>query len=220
MGIQLRAPDGSACELEYVELLPSHFRKVEELILGVREARKHGVEPDVCDCPVCGLRRSEVAQCVAKKRNLLQIMDVGPTYAMALKQMKVGSIPVLAAIEDPVLLADQMRQKGFSSISPLLVAQWHHHARAYIEDRPVRFLDERFAETNYIVLDLEWGDDVFLIGVLLRLDGQNQVLQLWCDTDRERRVALNKLIVLVRSHPNLSVVTYQGLLPTFLNLVD
>jgi predicted RecB family nuclease len=208
--VQLRAPDGSAREFEYVELLPSHFAEVEELILGVREARQSGVEADVCNCFVCR-SRVEVAQCIAERQSVRLLFGVNRKYTNVLEQMKVGSIPVLAGIEDPVLLADQMHRKGSPSISPLHVVRWHHHARAFVENRPVRFLDERFEEPNYIVLDLEYDEEaIWLIGLLIHIDGQDQVTQLWCDSVRELRAALKKVVALLKSHPGLSVLTYNG----------
>lgn len=196
-----------------VELRPQDFREVEELIVGVRGTRKVGVKPRFCRCLVCQTR-PEVLTIKRRRRDVRLVSGIGPRHGITLERLEISTVDQLIAANS-VDLAQRMREQRRNSVSAKNIVSWQHHGRAFLERRPIRFIEEQFSHAAYIVIDLEYDvldpGAIWLIGALHRSHAEDEYLQAWCDTPAQRRKGLRRLEALILAHPDLPVITFGGM---------
>lgn len=205
--------DSCAADLVHIALRPKDFAEVEDLIAGVRRTRERGAMPRYCRCLVCRTR-PEVRKVASSRRDVMLLSGVGRRHGETLDRLEVKTIDQLLDL-DPAALALRMREIRRTSVSVKNVASWQHHAMAFMKRKPVRFVEETFLSTSYIVVDLEYdayiAGSIWLVGALARIDGRDRTLQHWCDTPAQLRRGLEKLEALLCAHPGVPIVTFSGL---------
>lgn len=190
-----------------------HIGLVETLIQEVREARKNGVAPRVCDCFTCR-RRPEVLALYEAGADVGLVIGVGPSRMKTLARIGVTTVQELCDV-DPMAIAERLRAFDGSKVSAGMVRRWQDHSRALRDRVVVRFSNERFLEPDYIVLDLEydvwaWKGHLWFIGTLLFRDGKYTIAQALCRGEAERTRALQNLVKMLAQHPSLPIVTWGG----------
>jgi predicted RecB family nuclease len=204
---------GVGADLVRVDLRPIDFSYVEEMIAAVRKTRKHGVKPRYCTCLVCQTR-PEVLKIKCSSRDVTLVSGIGTRHATTLEQLNLSTVNQLITVE-PADLARRMREAGRARVSVKNIIAWQHHSRAFLERKPIRFVEERFSSPSYFVIDFEYDrygkGAIWLIGALTRQDGRDKIFQCWCDTPSQLRRGLQRLESLLRSSPDLPVVTFSGL---------
>jgi predicted RecB family nuclease len=204
---------GVVVSLIRVDLRANDFRYVEEMIAAVRKARSHGVKPRLCACVVCATR-SEVLKIKRSGRHVTLVSGIGRRHGMTLDLLNVSTVNQLITVE-PEDLARRIREAGRARVSIKNITAWQHHSRAFLERKPIRFVEEQFSSPSYFVLDFEYDrygrGAIWLIGALMRRDGRDMTFQFWCDTPTQLRRGLQRLDSLLRSSPDIPVVTFSGL---------
>lgn len=169
------------------------FARVEHLVEAVRKARRVRVEPRVCRCAVCS-SRLEVASLFANQEDVGLIWGIGHESARVLGEAGIDSLSafVRCDAQDIAVKLEQVSGRKYGKN----ITIWRHHARAFVEQRAVRFSDVRFSSENYIVLDLEYDvmepGGIWLIGLQVVCDGQQSSTQMWCENRSDVTRALKK----------------------------
>ena len=202
--------DGQPAPID-IEIAPERFDEVHDLIDQIRQARRHGVRPRLCKCPVCtGPLRDEVTRSTHARHDLTLIRGIdrlGP-------HLEALGIPDYDALRDcdPVAVALALRDCGVH-VSPAQVQQWARHAESYDRGEPVVFGPPPAVGASFIALDLEYDSQappIWLTGLLI-IDGeQREHIALWADNPPEERHALRTLIDVCAAHPDLPIVTWNG----------
>ena len=164
----LRAPDGSIVEVR-VLIGKDIFAEVDGLIGAVRAARRDGVEPRYCRCPVCsGVRRDHVRRRVTETQDVSAVWGVGKRYAPIMRAFGAGTWGELIA-SDPDAITECLWEQGVANASTRVVRRWQAHATALSSREPAWVTGPATfpVPTNYIAFDLEYNaeaHDVWLIG--------------------------------------------------------
>jgi predicted RecB family nuclease len=190
----------------------------------VRRARRQGVRPRICGCPVCSrVRRDEVYQAALQSKDLTLIFGVARVYARVLEELGVGTWEDLLRC-DVQAVAASFRARGYPAVTAMEVWRWRQHARSYALGHPVVFDDfltggaaDFLVGGSFIALDLEYdseyeepGSLIWLVGACV-VDGDAQEhVVLWADSTEDEEHYLRALGELVRCHPTLPVVTWAG----------
>ena len=200
-------------DLVRVELGRRDFEYVDRMIAGVREARKMGVQPAVCDCIICW-NRPEINKLRKQGRDVRLVWGVGPVHAGHLRRNGVATIQDLAAA-DSVALAGRLRNDcPGRAISASRIVGWQHHARAMRDKKPVRFGAITFEHENCIALDLEYelggGGDIWLIGACVKRNGALETFQVFCHRKDVLKRGLFRLHELLKENRDLPIITWNG----------
>lgn len=191
-------------KIETLDLEPIHFEFVAKLVDGVRQVRKEGAQPTLCQCSVC-ITRPEIQE----RARLFDVIGVGQKRATALCEAGVISLKHLIEA-DPYDLVSRLRMRG---LGPSLIRAWQHHAQAMETGQHVRFGHGRFrCPDSFLTLDLEYisGEDIWLFGVQIETPGHSEVIQLWADRKTERKKALKEILTLMKDTPGTPVITWNG----------
>jgi hypothetical protein len=170
--------------------------EAQAMIGDVRAARRYGVTPRVCGCPVCSsARRDEVIGSVTGRKDVSMIHGVGRAYATALEAAGYPTWDALLGC-DPDTVARAVTGTGARGCGRAKVADWQLHARALASGLPEFRPGTRWPVTApYIAVDLEYdvtpgNDHVWLAGAaLIHPDGADYY-SLWAGTPGEEFGAL------------------------------
>jgi predicted RecB family nuclease len=215
---------GGHPELVEVAIGPHRLQKVRRFIEQIRKARRQGVRPRICRCPVCsGPRRDEIHQAATQRKDLTLILGIGRDYAPVLEDLGVATWEDLLH-SDVQALAASFRARGYPTVTAMEICRWRQHARSYALGHPVTFNDLATSAAadfpmggSFIALDLEYdsehdepGSLIWIVGACV-VDGDLQErLILWADSPEDEERNLRALGELVRGHPTLPVVTWAG----------
>jgi predicted RecB family nuclease len=215
---------GGYPKLVEVGIRPHRLQRVRRLVEQIRRARRQGVRPRICRCPVCsGPRRDEIHQAVTQRKDLTLIWGVGRDYAPVLEDLGVVTWEDLLHC-DVRALAASFRARGYPTVTAMEIWRWRQHARSYALGHPVTFNDLSTGDTaafpvgsSFIALDLEYDSEheepealIWLVGACV-VDGDRQEhLILWADSPQDEERNLRALGEFVRDHPALPVVTWAG----------
>jgi predicted RecB family nuclease len=214
---------GGHPELVEVAIQPHRLQKVRRLVQQIRRARRQGVQPRICRCPVCsGPRRDEIHQAVSQTKDLTLILGIGRDYAPVLEDLGVATWEDLLHREVPTLAAS-FRARGYPTVTATEIWRWQQHARSYALGQPVTFNDLPTGGAvdfpvggSFIALDFEYDSEhdepgsLWLVGACV-VDGDLQErLNLWADSPEDEERNLRALGEFVRDHPTLPVVTWAG----------
>lgn len=200
--------EGAAQEVP-VELTDQHFAAVHRLVAKVRTARRHGVRPRICNCPMCsGIMRDEILRITQNGKDLSLLGGIGPTYAVALEDMGIATYDALRS-RDPAIVVDALRSRGLY-VSSTIVRQWQCHAQAYAEGRAVS-RGRPPVSSSFIAIDLEYtASHIWLIGACIVEGDQKEYVTLWTDTPAQEKRSLRVLAELIDANPLVPVVTWGG----------
>jgi hypothetical protein len=150
------------------ELEPGHFERVKKVPTEIRRARYYGVRPRVCSCPVCsGVLHEQIAEATRAGKDLTMIWGIDRAYAEALEAIGLSNYEALIEC-DPSMVVAAFRERGYW-VSVDIVESWRHHARCYVQAKPVVFGPPPPVANSFIALDLEYDSHVWLIGLPRRL---------------------------------------------------
>jgi predicted RecB family nuclease len=187
------------------------FDEVRRLVAEITDARRAGVRPRVCDCPVCGgAQRNAIEREIRRQKDLTMIFGIGRAYAQALESVGCATWEDLLDC-DPATVRTELRARGYC-VSEAEVAKWKQHARSYRDTAPIYFGDSGVLSARCIALDLEYQDDghIWLIGLCIREPGRPRYEFLWADDPREEADNIRRLARLLEDHPTLPVITWAG----------
>lgn len=194
-----------------IELPQNRLDEVIRFVEEVRKARRYGVPPRICGCPLCrGPLREEILRSTKKAKSLSLIWGIGRTYAKHLETMGITSYDLLLNA-DPEGIVDGLRERGMC-VSTKSVEEWRRHAQSYVNGKPFVFR-ECFIPDSYIALDTEYLPDsghIWLAGTCLVVDNSRSHQSWWADNEKQQREMLVQLAELVNGYPNLPVVTWSG----------
>jgi predicted RecB family nuclease len=215
---------GGHPELVEVPIQPYRLQKVRRLVEQIRRARRKGVRPRICRCPVCsGPRRNEIHQAATQRKDVTLIFGIARHYAQVLEDLGVATWEDLLHSDVPTLTAS-FRAQGYPTITAMEICRWQQHARSYKLGHPVTFNDLATSAAAdfpiggpFIALDLEYDSEhdepeslIWLVGACV-VDGDRQErLNLWADSPKDEEHNLRALGELARDHPTLPVVTWAG----------
>jgi predicted RecB family nuclease len=214
---------GGHPELVEVAIRPHRLQKVLRLVQQIRRARRQGVQPRICRCPVCsGPRRDEIHQAAIQRKDLTLIFGIAREYARVLEDLGVATWEDLLH-RDVQPLAASFRARGYPTVTAMEIWQWRQHARSYALGHPVTFGDLPTGGAadfpvggSFIALDLEYDSEheepgsLWLVGACV-VDGDLQEhLIMWVDSPEDEERNLRALGELARDHPTLPVVTWAG----------
>jgi predicted RecB family nuclease len=194
-----------------VEIRPHRFDQVRQLLQDIREARRCGVQPRICECTVCsGVMRDVILRITHDNKDLTLIWGVGRATENRLQEMGIKNYDDLLA-EDSSRIVEALRDRG-RYVSPVQVDQWKQHARSYRTSRPVVFGEPLTLDGPFLALDLEYepGQVIYLVGVCLLGSGGREYIALWADTPAQEKSNLRRLSEIVAANPLLPVVTWYG----------
>jgi hypothetical protein len=168
-GVLILRRDGKPVRVG-VPITDTLLATVQRMISEVRSARKNGVTPRVCGCPVCSrARRDEVIQSVTERKDVSMILGIGRVYGAALEAAGYATWDTLTSC-DPQAVAQAVADSGAKGCGPSKVASWQLHARALASGLPEFQPDATWPITGpYIALDLEYdvtpgNDHIWLTG--------------------------------------------------------
>ncbi len=197
--------------LQKVRLRPKRFDEVLATCEAIREARRRGVIPRICNCPYCK-GRPEVEQAAIEAKDLSCILGIGPQRRARLERLGLASYADLLPL-DPQSVG---RQVGISAAT---LAGWRAHARSYDEHRPVIFGWDRLELRDMLVLDIEysWLDlllpeehIIWLIGLCPVVGGRRKYEFLWADSPDEERRNILALLDRLERYGKVPIVTWSG----------
>jgi len=204
----------------WVPLKPSHFKKVDALIDGVRRARRDGVQPLPCRCFVC-LERPEVLAVFEEMSDVGMIIGIKNARAEALRSVGISTVSAFAEA-DPHDVARLTKAAPGPTLSAKFVLAAQPHARALRDKQPVWLTDERLDHDGFIAVDLEYisglgtywagssANEIFMVGALLQQGGETQLFQAICYERKDLAAALRELAALLRKHKTLPIYTWNG----------
>jgi predicted RecB family nuclease len=144
-------------------------------------------------------------------RNLMSIWGLGKRHAAALEALGVPDCPTLMR-SDPAVISERLRAEGIT-ISEAKVNQWRSHAESYHTKRPVFFGAPVSIGDSFIALDLEYSSfkpHIWLTGLLVVRDRQQQHLWLWADDSEQERTSMLTLANVLAQLPGLPLLTWAG----------
>jgi predicted RecB family nuclease len=194
-----------------VELRPSHFERVNELLEDIRQARLTGVRPRICDCAMCsGLKRDEIRAAALANKDLTLISDIGMVRARHLEKCGIANYDDLLAA-DSAAIVEKLRHRK-CGVSVAQVERWKHHAASFSTSRPVLFGNPPPLNGSFLALDLEYGPGPFiwLVGICIVSPGRREHLALWADTAAEEKNNLRCLAKMLEANPSIPLVTWSG----------
>jgi predicted RecB family nuclease len=212
-GVVVLLREGRPVE-EWVDLKPSHFKRVEQLVAEIRAARQTEVPPHGCRrCPVCtGQVELQPETPLASEMTL--VFGLGPVLATHLE--RVCSIATLDALSscDPVAVSSALHVEEVW-VSASQVDDWRMHAISLLRDAPVRRdpADPFPIGTDYLAVDLEYDSErsvVWLVGAAVVRAGNSNVEQRWVTSAEDEVKAVQWLLKFVDEHAGLPVVTWYG----------
>jgi len=214
-GVLILRRDGKPVRVD-VPVTSALLDEVRQMIGQVRSARKNGVLPRVCGCPVCSsARRDEVIQSVTERKDVSMILGVGRVYSTALEAAGYPTWDTLTDC-DPHAVALAVTEAGAKGCGPAKVADWQLHARALASGLPEFRPGTRWPVTGpYLAVDLEYDvtpgkDHIWLVAAaVIHADGADHH-SWWADTPQQERDALTGLAALLDQHAGLRVVTWAG----------
>jgi predicted RecB family nuclease len=208
-GYLLLRRNGLEAQVE-VEIRPNRLEQVRGLLQEIRDARRVGVQPRVCACPVCsGVMRDEIDRATREKKDLTRIWGVGRVFAEHLEQIGISDYERLLAT-DSLTVVEKLHDRR-CNVSATQVDRWKHHATSYCTSRPVVFGDPLTLDGRFLALDLEYeGGLIWLVGICLVGPADREYLALWADTAEQANSNLMRLVEIVTSNPLLPVVTWNG----------
>jgi len=124
---------GKAGPVEAVELA-GYFDEVHRLLPKIRDARRHGIAPRVCNCNVCVHLASELHRAALKGKHISLIRDVGPARIAALEEGGINTYEQLLAMETAAIVV--MLRQGNCGVSQNQVQRWKQHAMSYANGAP------------------------------------------------------------------------------------
>jgi predicted RecB family nuclease len=204
----------------WLPLKPSHFKKVDALIEGVRRARREGVQPLPCRCFVC-LERPEVRAVFEKMSDVGMIIGIKNARAEALRSVGIGTVSAFADA-DPQEVARLTKAAPGATLSAKFVLAAQPHARALRDKQPVWLTDERLDHDGFIAIDLEYisglgtywdgssANEIFMVGALLQRGNEMRLFQTICYEHEDLAAALRELAALLRKDKTLPIYTWNG----------
>lgn len=201
-----------ADRVEEVRLTPRHFRAVEDLIAGVRRARREGVRPRECACEACrGPLAARIARAVPPD-DLTRVRGITRPLAARLERCGVTTVAELIAADPPALA--RALAGGGPRVSEVVVRRLRRNAMALRDGRPVRSADEPPLPREALYLDLEFTADtraphVWLAGVATGPD-PGAFRHRWAPTTRDEPRLFDWLEAVLAEHPDRPVMTWNG----------
>jgi predicted RecB family nuclease len=192
-----------------LEIRPQRFEEVRELLQAVRDVRRNGVRPEICRCGHCS-GRDDIQESVLARRGLTSIWGIGRASAQCLEQSGIKTYDELVVTDSATIVKVLRDRQRF--VSEAQVDIWKHHARSYVESRPVPFGTPLVLGDQFLVLDLEYTDGgfIWLIGVGVAGPGRLEFFALWSDTPAQEAVNLTRLFEIIATNPSLPVITWNG----------
>jgi len=210
-GILLLRRDGEPEEVD-VELRPSHFQKVNQLLSQIRIAREKGVQPRVCGCPVCtGLKAEEVRLSTLSRKDLTLIRGIGRSYANSLEESGIKSYEELIAADSSMIVATLHKRRYYVSLAE--VEGWKRHAASYSTGRIVVFGQPISLQVPFLALDMEYIPEtgfIWLIGVCIVRPTGSEYRCYWAEKKAEEKSNLRSFSELLSSNASIPVVTWSG----------
>ena len=196
-------------EERVVPLEPAHFEEVYSLIAAVRFARRDGVRPSFCLCMICATR-VEARESIGESRDFKVIYEVGRHRGSGLTEIGLRDVDDFMTRPSGEIVLKLREIKRFVSVAT--VDRWKFHIIAYRDAKPLFFAAPRLASSRYIVVDLEYDDNVWLFGYLTRdrTAGTCEVVQCWADNRVQRESALDTLERLLSDDPTIALFTWGG----------
>jgi predicted RecB family nuclease len=212
VGCVIARIDGHPATIE-VPLTPTRFDEVFKTIDAIRKARREGVKPRICRCPVCSASkiRGKIVRTALDGKDLSLIYGIGRHFAEALESMGVQSYEDLLIL-DPREVAHRLRRR-IPNVSPGTVKRWVYHAMSFSRGTPIVFGRERLDFEEMLVLDCEYDDldfSIWLIGACIVKGARREYRFLWANTRRQEREILQQFASLLAEHPSLPVLTWAG----------
>ena len=207
----LRDLDGNE-QREEVELEQFHLDRVRRLIRDVRTARRIGVEPELCLCPVCA-GRPEIAQACRKRGSPSLLYGIAGPRVRALKKLGIHNLDDITICDPEATRLALREHKHFVNLT--MIHGWKAHIRAYETNKPVLIGEACLDFTDYIAVDFEYLSGargfIWLIGYSIVSHGVTTSAQLWADDSDEVRRNLLLMAEVINRHPKIPVVTWSGL---------
>jgi len=212
-GYVIARVDGRPETIE-VPLKPNRFDEVLKTLDSIRKARRDGVTPRICGCPICsaGEIRGEIVRMTLEGKDLSLIHGIGRYFAEALETLGIQSYEDLLTA-DARDVARRLRRKRITNVSPGMVKKWAYHAMSFSRGVPIVFGKKRLNFEETVALDCEYDDfdfSIWLIGVCVVRGDRREYRFLWADTRRQERKILQQFASLLAEHPSLPVVTWAG----------
>lgn len=214
-GVLILRRDGQPARTD-IPLTPVLLDEVREMIGQVRAARKTGVTPRVCGCPVCSrVRHEEVIRSVTERKDVSMLLGVGPVYGTALEAAGYATWDALLDC-DPGEVARAVAEAGARGCGPSKVMDWQLHARALASGLPAFRSCTRWpVDGPYIAVDLEYdvspgNDHIWLAGAAVIDPDGTRHHSWWAGTPEQERGALYALAALLEAYPRLQVLTWAG----------
>jgi predicted RecB family nuclease len=195
-----------------VKIRSHRFKQVDQLLQQIRDARRIGVRPRFCKCPMCsGPFRDKILAATLASKDLSLIRDIGPSHAQRLEEIGITRHDQLVDT-DPVALVEKLRDRG-CYVSPAQVERWKHHATSYATSAPVVFGNLPTLDGSFIALDLEYDPMqlIWLVGLcVVAPDRKFFPSQFWANTPAQEEKNLRRLTAILATNPSLPVVTWNG----------
>lgn len=195
-----------------IQLAPERFEEVRSIIGQVRRARREGVRPRICGCPVCsGPLRDDVRRSTSDCKDLTMIWDIAGGRADGLEELGIADYDALIACDVEVVVAGMRERRLF--VSSAQVERWIRHAQSYRSASAVFFGERPPIGDSFIALDVEYdtfNPHIWLMGLVVVEGDRREHLALWADDSRQERRNLQRIADLCAEKPSLPVLTWAG----------
>lgn len=210
-GVLLLRRDGEPQEV-VVELRPSHFQKINQLLVQIRYARENGVQPRVCGCPVCtGLKAEEVRTSTLSRKDLTLIRGIGWSYADCLEEFGIMSYEDLISADSGAIVTILRERRYY--VSATEVEGWKRHAASYSTGSIVVFGEPVSLQAPFVALDIEYIPEtgfIWLIGLSLVKPTGIEHRTYWAETKTEEKANLKSFHDILSKNASAPIVTWSG----------
>jgi predicted RecB family nuclease len=210
-GVLLLRRDGEPHEV-VVELRPSHFQRINQLLLQIRYARENGVQPRVCGCPVCtGLKAEEVRTSTLSRKDLTLIRGIGWSYADCLEEFGIMSYEDLISADSTGIITALRERRYYISMTE--VEGWKRHAASYSTGNIVVFGEPVSLQAPFLALDMEYIPEtgfIWLIGLSVVQSTGTEHRTYWAETKTQEKANLKNLYDFLSKNTSGPIVTWSG----------